>query len=136
MYKRGMSLMQKDWFLRQLHLLEEALRRIAEKRLKGESAEALEELTHVARDLLGSDLDLVETMDIESAADMLGEPARIELYVRYLFELSELRESMGQYEDAAWDRARAFDLLDHRRTLGGAMQPQTLDLFERLGSTR
>lgn len=131
-----MSLMQKDWFLRQLDLLTEALARIAGKRVQGHPAGALDDLRQTAGELLGPDLDLAEAMDAASAADVLGDPERVELYARYLAEVADLYDAMGRQPRAAEERERALELLEIRQGQSGSVRPESLELMKRLQQGR
>jgi hypothetical protein len=127
-----MSMMLKDWFLRQIHILEEALRISAERRLYGQHQESLEVLLDVGGEIFGGELELIDAMDVKSAIDMIGDADRIELYARYLFELAAARKRAGQLQEARRDADRSREILLHLERTGAPVREETLALLKKL----
>lgn len=112
-----MSVTQKDYLVRQLEAFVEALRQIIELKSRGQPLESLDLLQETAEQIFGASLALVDSVDAASAADILVEPEKIEMYARLAEEESELLAALGRHEEAAARRERALEMYIERTGL-------------------
>jgi hypothetical protein len=107
---------ERDYVKRQIKQLVDALARaigIAKKEQRYD--DALEAVKKAPSDLLGIDGELLERVDAASAARILGDRERVEIYAAILDEEAGIHSARGEPSLAARVQARASAL---RATLG------------------
>ncbi len=120
-----MSITQKDYIMRLLELFAESLRRIIELRTQGQPAESLDALQETAGQIFGSSLPLIDSLDAESAVDVLVEPEKVEMYARLAEEEAELLAALGHAGDAVEARLRALEMYLERTRLSPPVDEET-----------
>jgi hypothetical protein len=93
---------QRDYILRIIEALAEAIARVATLRKQGRIEEARAELERVAGSLFGVDLRLLEAIGPGPIAAQLGPPEKVEALARLVDERAELERARG--DDAAAGR--------------------------------
>lgn len=120
-----MSITQKDYIMRLLELFAESLRRIIELRTQGQPVESLDALQETAGQIFGSSLPLIDSLDAESAVDVLVEPEKVEMYARLAEEEAELLAALGHAGDAVEARLRALEMYLERTRLSPPVDEET-----------
>ena len=102
----------KDWVLRQIRQLVQALARLfAAQPTAAEVAQAEESLREASRSVLRVEWDLLDKLTPTSAARLLGEANRIAGYAALLAAHADLARAAGRHEEAERFRDRADELL-------------------------
>lgn len=114
-----MSITQKDYLLRQIEAFVEAMRKLIELKSRGQAGEALEVVQETAGQMFGSSLPVIDSLDPESAAEMLVEPEKVEMYARLAAEEAELLAMMGH--QAGERRLRALEMYLERTRMSPAI---------------
>ncbi|MGK4007350.1 hypothetical protein WMF31_32310 [Sorangium sp. So ce1036] len=105
-----MSLRQRDYILRMIEQLAEAIGRIAGLRRAGELAEAHRVLRETADGLFGPMRDMLDRVDAAGAATLLGDHEKIGAYAALCAEQAAILEAQGRGAQAAAERLRALEL--------------------------
>jgi hypothetical protein len=101
---------QRDYILRLIESLAQAIARVVALRKAGQAKEAEVELERAAGSLLGVDLRLLEAIGPGPIAAQLGHPEKVEALARLVEERAELERSRGDEVAAARWAARAAGL--------------------------
>jgi hypothetical protein len=117
-----MSVTQKDFLLRQIEAFVESLRKLIELKSRGEPGEALEVVQETAEQIFGSSLPVIDSLDPESAADMLVEPEKVEMYARLAEEEAEILAMLGQ--KVGERRLRALEMYLERTRMSPAIDKE------------
>ncbi len=120
-----MSITHKDYIMRLLEAFAESLSRILELKVRGRPGESLEAVQETADQLFGSSLPLIDSLDPESAVDILVEPEKVGMYARLAEEEAELLSMLGDLDDAADARLRALELYLERTKMSPAIDGKT-----------
>jgi hypothetical protein len=101
----------KDWVLRQIRQLVQALKRFfADKPTAAVVAEAEEKLREAARSVLRVEWDLLDRLTATSAARLLGDADRIAGYAELVDARADLSRAAGHDDEAERLRERAEEL--------------------------
>ncbi|MEW5851354.1 MAG: hypothetical protein AB2A00_21375 [Myxococcota bacterium] len=103
-----MMLHRRDWVMRMVKQLTDALARILGLRKAGRHDEALALIGDTLREVLGEVVDVAERVDEKTAASLLGHADAIRAYAQLLTERAAVREEMQDVPGAATDRMRAL----------------------------
>jgi len=128
------SITQNDYILRLLEAFAESLARIARHRARGEAEESLDRVTETAEQVFGTSLPLIDSVDPESAVDLLADPAKVWMYARLTEEEASTLDLLGHDDDAAGCRARALALYLERTRMDPAIDAETTERIQALGS--
>jgi hypothetical protein len=128
-----MSITQKDYIMRLLEIFAESLRRIVELRVLGRPAESLDVLQETADQIFGASLPLIDSLDAESAVDVLVEPEKVQMYARLAEEEAELLAVLGHGDEAAGTRLRALEMYLERTRLEPPVDGETTERILELG---
>jgi len=91
---------QRDYVQRMIERLGRFLARVAGLRQEGELERALREVDDAIPQLLGIDLGLLESVDAQTAARLLGSKERAEVLARILAEKVELLNAVARFDEA------------------------------------
>ena len=105
-----MAYRQQDYVLRLIESLGALLVRIRKLRDEGEHAAALAELERTVGELLGPTGPLVARLDSATAAQLLGDPRRLDAWAHLLAAEGDVREELGHAAAAEAARRRALEL--------------------------
>jgi len=108
------------------------LLRVAGLKQAGQYEEALSEIDHATRTLLGPAADTLMLLDPSTAAGVFGDPDRVLIWAKLLAEQAEIRELQGNSRDAATARKRAIDLARESLNLGVSDRLDAESLIESL----
>lgn len=106
-----MSIAERDFILRAIQQIGEALARIAGLRRSGQADVALLQVQQTLGSILGPMLSMIERLDASSAALMLSDPAKIRAYGLLIAERSAVQRALGNEAAAGNDRLRALQIL-------------------------
>jgi hypothetical protein len=112
-----MSITQKDYLMRLLEVFAESLSRLIAFKAQGKSDEALEVVQETAGQIFGSSLPLIDSLDAQSAAELIVEPEKIEMYARLAEEEAGIFDELGDGEQARELRLRALEMYLERTRL-------------------
>ena len=101
---------QRDFILRMVEALAQAIARIVTLRKAGQTREALAEVDRTAGSLLGVDLGLLEAVGPGPIAARLGHPEQVEALARLVDERAALERDRGDEAAASRWAARAEGL--------------------------
>jgi hypothetical protein len=101
---------QRDYILRIIEALAQALARIVALRKRGATEEAKQEIAATARSLLGVDLGLLEALGAGAVATQLGQPERIDALAQLVDERAEVERARGDEAAAARWAGRGAEL--------------------------
>jgi hypothetical protein len=100
--------LQRDYILRIVEALAQAIARILTLRQAGNAAEARQEIVRTAGSLFGLDLGLIELMGPATVAAQLGHPEKVEALARLVDEKAALEREAGEAAAAdKWTRLAA-----------------------------
>jgi hypothetical protein len=105
-----MSLRQRDYILRMIEQLAEAIGRIAGLRRAGQLDEAELLVRGTADGLFGPMRDMLDRLDAAGAATLLGDPEKIGAYAALCAEQAEILDLRGRAGQALAERRRALEL--------------------------
>lgn len=105
-----MSIRHRDYILRMIEQLAEAIGRIAGLRSAGKLDEAQSLLRETADGLFGPMREMLDRVDAASAATLLGGHEKIGAYAALCAEQAEIFELRGERKRAASERRRALEL--------------------------
>lgn len=105
-----MSIRQRDYILRMIEQLAEAVGRIAGLRRAGQLDEAELLVRTTADGLLGPMRDMLDRLDAAGAATLLGDHEKIGAYAALCAEQAEILELRGRTAQAPAERRRALEL--------------------------
>lgn len=105
-----MAYRQTDYVLRLIESLGAFLARIRKLREDGEHAAALAEIERTLGELLGPTGGLVARLDSATAAQLLGDPRRLDAWAHLLAAEGDVREELGHGAAADAARRRALEL--------------------------
>lgn len=108
-YGAVMALVERDWVMRIVKQLVELLARALKLKTEKRFDEAAQTIEGGCAELLGLDFKALALVDSASAAQLLGEVARIRVFARLLEELADVYRLDG---DEARARARARHALE------------------------
>ncbi|WP_437677749.1 hypothetical protein [Sorangium sp. So ce131] len=118
-----MSLRQRDFILRMIEQLAEAIGRIAGLRRAGQLAEAEQLVRATADGLFGPIRDMLDRLDAAGAATLLGDHEKIGAYAALCAEQAAILELRGRGAEALSERRRA--LLLHLEAVSRAPEGNT-----------
>ena len=113
-----MGMIQRDYVLRLIQQLAQALARIAGLKRSGQLDEALDDVGATLDELLGPLRATLDPIDARSAARLLTDRERIEAYALLTAEEASILELMGDTSRAAHRARRALALLLEAQVLG------------------
>ncbi|WP_433933531.1 hypothetical protein AB3662_04175 [Sorangium cellulosum] len=105
-----MSIRQRDFILRMIEQLAEAVGRIAGLRRAGQLDEADLLVRATADGLFGPMRDMLDRLDAAGAATLLGDHEKIGAYAALCAEQAEILELRGRAAQASAERRRALEL--------------------------
>ncbi|WP_438027193.1 hypothetical protein [Sorangium sp. So ce233] len=105
-----MSIRQRDYLLRMIEQLAEAVGRIAGLRRAGQLDEAELLVRTTADGLFGPMRDMLDRLDAAGAATLLGDHEKIGAYAALCAEQAEILELRGRAARAPAERRRALEL--------------------------
>jgi len=108
------------------------LLRIAGLKQAGQYEEALGEIDHATRTLLGPAAETLMLLDPSTAAQVFGDPDRVLLWAKLLAEQAGIRQLQGNTRDAATARKRSLDLARESLRLGVSDRHAAESLIESL----
>jgi len=120
-------MLERDYILRMIEQLGDAIARISGLAARGRHTEALELAAEACRELLGIHPDLLEQMDPLSAAEMLGNTAHLRVYVALLKQIGTIRADAGDEERAASTYRRALAVGLEGMSVTGTRDPGIAD---------
>ncbi|MBW2262931.1 MAG: hypothetical protein JRG91_13220 [Deltaproteobacteria bacterium] len=100
--------------MRLLEAFAESLRRLIDLKAQGKPDEALDAVQETADQLFGSSLPLIDSLDAESAVDIIVEPEKVEMYARLAEEEAEILALLGHPDQAVEGRLRALEMFLER----------------------
>jgi hypothetical protein len=102
--------LRRDWILRIIEQLTQALARVLALRKQGLTDEAVKEVASAASGVAGIDLAMAASVDAVTLAGFVREPARAAVLARLMLERAALAGDAGDVAgEAAW-RRRAVEL--------------------------
>ena len=102
--------LHRDWILRVVEQLTQALARALALRKQGRREEAVREVAAAAASIAGIDLGMASSVDAATLAGLVREPVRSAALARLMLERAELaREAGDAAGEGAW-RRRAVEL--------------------------
>jgi hypothetical protein len=107
---RTVGLVRKDYVLRMLEQLAQALARIAGAKKKKDLDEAQQIAEGALADLFGPTRDLLERLDAKSAATLLSDDDKLRAYATLVMELASIEELRGDERRARSGHRRALEL--------------------------
>ena len=113
-----MGMIQRDYVLRLIQQLAQALARIAGLKRSGQLDEALDDVGTTLDDLLGPLRQTLDAIDARSAARLLTDRERIEAYALLSAEEASILELIGNTTRAGQRAQRALALLLEAQMLG------------------
>lgn len=105
-----MSFRQRDYLLRMIEQLAEAIGRIAGLRRAGQLDEAELLVRTTADGLFGPMRDMLDRLDAAGASTLLGDDEKIGAYAALCAEQAEILELRGRAAQALAERRRALEL--------------------------
>ncbi len=105
-----MSIQERDFLMRMIQQLADALARIAGLRGAGRTPEALLLLQQTTDGVFGPMARMLEQVDSASAAMLLASPQKIRAYASLLDERARIHAAQGENARARADERRALDL--------------------------
>ena len=105
-----MAYRQTDYVLRLIESLGALLARVRKMRDDGEHEAALAEIERTVGELLGPSGSLVAQLDTATAAQLLGDPRRLDAWAHLLAAEGDVREAQGHAPAAEATRRRALEL--------------------------
>ncbi|WP_437735030.1 hypothetical protein [Sorangium sp. So ce1335] len=105
-----MSIRQRDYLLRMIEQLAEAVGRIAGLRRAGQLDEAELLVRTTADGLFGPMRDMLDRLDAAGAATLLGDHEKVGAYAALCAEQAEILELRGRAAQALAERRRALEL--------------------------
>ena len=127
-----MSITERDVILRAIKQIGEALARIAGLRRSGQADTALAEADQLSGRILGPMALMVERLDPQSAAMLLGDPDKIRAYGLLVAERSAVHKTLGNATAAQHDRIRAIEILALWTKQSGVLDDDVREAFEML----
>jgi len=129
-----MSIRQRDYILRMIEQLSEAIARIAGARGAGKHEEALLIVRETADGILGPMRSMVEALDSASAAVLLSSAEKVGAYAALVAEEAATREAMGEARGASAGYRRALELYleSARMAMGGTTDARAQEAIGRL----
>ncbi|BDG03877.1 hypothetical protein [Anaeromyxobacter oryzae] len=113
--------LQRDWILRIVEQLAQALARVAGLRKQARTEDAVKELAGAASGLAGIDLHMAASVDAATLAGLVREPVRMAVLARVMLERAEIARDLGDAAgDLAW-RRRAVELWLEAGAAGAAL---------------
>lgn len=103
-----MSMQERDYILRMIQQLAQAIGRILGLKRAGKLDEALQEVRATADGIFGPMLRTLEALDAQSAASLLGNREKIEAYAALTAEEASILELKGDAKRAKGSERRAF----------------------------
>ena len=107
---QAMAYRQQDYVLRLIESLGVFLARVRKLRDEGEHAAALAEIERTVGELLGPTGAVVARLDSATAAQLLGDPRRLDAWAHLLAAEGDVREELGHAAAAEAARRRALEL--------------------------
>jgi hypothetical protein len=130
-----MGMIQRDYVLRLIQQLAQALARIAGLKRSGQLDEALDDVGTTLDDLLGPLRQTLDAIDARSAARLLTDRERIEAYALLTAEEASILELMGHRARAGAGAQRALALLLEAQVLGHTLSADAVEAVARLQQT-
>jgi hypothetical protein len=127
-----MSITERDFILRAIQQIGEALARIAGMRRSGRAEAALMEAQQTAAGILGPMASMVEGLDAQSATMLLAQPNKIRAYGLLVAERSAVHDALGDKSAALHDRLRALELLVAWMKMSGNLDDEVRAALEGL----
>lgn len=120
--------------MRLLEAFAESLRRLIDLKARGKPREALDAVQETANQLFGSSLPLIDSLDPQSAAEILVEPEKVEMYARLAEEEAEVLALLGDLEQADEGRLRALEMYLERTKMSPPIDEETEKRISELSS--
>jgi len=127
-----MGMIQRDYVLRLIQQLAQALARIAGLKRSGQLDEALDDVGATLNDLFGPLRQTLDAIDARSAARLLTDRERIEAYALLTAEEASILELMGHRARAGAGAQRALALLLEAQVLGHTLSADAQKTLARL----
>jgi len=108
------------------------LLRITVLKQSGHYEEALSEIDHATRTLLGPAADTLIRLDPSTAAQMIGDPDRVLTWATLLSEQADIQQLQGVTQGVASARKRSLDLARESLRLGVSDRNAAESLIESL----
>lgn len=106
-----MALVQRDYILRMIERIAAAIARVMKRKSDGDLVGARQELQQATMELLGPASAMALMVDSRTAANLVGDAKRIQLWCRLLAEDREVLQSMGREAEARNADRRIVELL-------------------------
>src|SRR5262245_37792345 len=113
-----MGMLERDYILRMIQQLAQALGRILGLKRAGKLHEALQEVRATADGIFGPMRSTLDAIDAQSAASLLGNRDKIEAYAALTAEEASIHELLGDARRARSGERRALELYLEVRLLG------------------
>jgi hypothetical protein len=127
-----MGMIQRDYVLRLIQQLAQALARIAGLKRSGQLDEALDDVGATLNDLLGPLRTTLDAIDARSAARLLTDRERIEAYALLTAEEASILTLKGHTARAGQRTQRALALLLEAQVLGHTLSADALEALTEL----
>ena len=105
-----MAAYERDYILRLIRQLAQALARIAGLKKEGKTEEALEVVRETADAIFGPMLRTLEEIDTRSAASLMGNPEKLHALAVLSAEEGDILASKGEVQAARFKHRRALEL--------------------------
>lgn len=115
--------LKRDYILRILEQLNQALGRIVKLRASGDLAGAIREAEGAAAGVAGLDLRMASSVDTATLARHLGDPVRMAALARLMHERADLAAAQGDAAAARGWRERAVALWRAAAAAGAELDP-------------
>ena len=129
-----MSLRQRDYILRMIEQLAQALGAMAGLRKAGKHDEAAQLWQSTADGLFGPLLSMLEQLDPTSAALLIGDRDKLVAYAALVAERGDLSQARGGQRQAATEHRRALELFLEAVEQGAELQTPLLEIVQKLRS--
>ena len=106
-----MALVQRDYILRMIERIAAVLARAMKRKSDGDLVGARQELQQATMELLGPAAAMALLVDSRTAANLVGDAKRIQLWCRLLSEDREVLQAMGRESEARNTNRRIVELL-------------------------
>ena len=120
-----MSITQKDYLLRLMEAFAEGLSKCSALTTKGRKQEALCHLKATANSIFGTSLSMLDALDSQSAADMLVDAVKVEIYAGLVQEEAEILALLGDQDQAKAGHVRALELFLERTRMSPCIDEET-----------
>jgi hypothetical protein len=106
-----MALVQRDFILRMIEQIANAIARLRKRKAEGDLTGARQEAHHATLELLGPAAAMAMMVDSRTAANLVSDPRRLRLWCLLLEEDSALLREQGKGREAAATDRRIVELL-------------------------